>query len=296
MAVCPAVQSDGSYYLVSDAEPVPLAAFVSMLEAAVPKQPSRAPIARGTRATRVQPDDAEARPYLQNATCPKDAQPNRSKRKAPSASTQEHPEEVEEEGECSQATKGDDETLGAEVRELFTELNEKQKEIKHAHQSSNKDFVIAIIGETRKMQVTGTAVAGVRASLRRGSAVEAWAQEYGMQLAKRFEFSAYGEQWAMRLARSWLHRMEFLYHLHVHTDDPDRAYTDESLRTYKPSLDLTACLAELKGTGYKRAQEIMQLAPRVVEKFGRKRAVIENWCKKPKRNTAKNIFMQMFLY
>eukprot|EP00971_Amphidinium_carterae_P159777 3167898-Amphidinium_carterae.1 len=32
MAICPAVQSDGSYYLVSDADPVPLAAFVSMLE------------------------------------------------------------------------------------------------------------------------------------------------------------------------------------------------------------------------------------------------------------------------
>eukprot|EP00971_Amphidinium_carterae_P344959 6485661-Amphidinium_carterae.2 len=222
--------------------------------------------AEAKRVTRAQPDDEEARPYLLSSAVASAGRHPSRKRSASSALMVEEDEEEDDEEE-DEATKGDDETLGDEVRDLFQELSEKQRELKNSTHTASKDFVIQILGETRKMQATGKAVAGVRASLRRGSAVEAWANDLCMQLAKRYEFSAYGEKHAMRLARSWIHRMEFLYQLYVLTPETEHAYDEEHLARYVPSEDLASCLADLKGTGYKRALEIRSLVPNAAEKM-----------------------------
>ena len=84
-----------------------------------------------------------------------------------------------------------------------------------------------------------------------------------LQTGARFEISAYGETWAMRLARAWLHRMTFLYKLWLSSEHPLGPYSQASLQGYTPSADLDLCLSELRGPGLKRAKAILSLAPSV---------------------------------
>ena len=256
MSICPKVQLHGAHLLGSDLDFESCTTFFEML--------GRGPCHQGSASSGSgQQGELAERPWL--ASLLGSTSVTGSATKSPSmTSTSPSMTSTELSEQLADEDAGPDEevvTHGDQIRVLFDELAEKQKELKAVNPKEDKDFQITFVGETRSMRKKSAAVAGVKAGLRVGSAAELWAKEFKLQTGARFEISAYGEAWAMRLARAWLHRMSFLYKLWLTSEDPAGPCSKTSMDAYAPSEDLELCLSDLHGPGLKRAKAILSLAP-----------------------------------
>eukprot|EP00971_Amphidinium_carterae_P344010 6484100-Amphidinium_carterae.1 len=123
---------------------------------------------------------------------------------------------------------GETEHMSDDIQSMFRELGEEQTTFKNNTVVDSSCFTISLLGEARKMKHTGDAVAGVKASIRPGTDCETWARAFNLQQGSRFEVSKYSQVYATKLARSWVHRMSFLYSLYWN-GSKDKPYDDESL-------------------------------------------------------------------
>eukprot|EP00971_Amphidinium_carterae_P177268 3515571-Amphidinium_carterae.1 len=156
---------------------------------------------------------------------------------------------------------GETEKNGDTIDTMFRALGEEQLVFKDTSVLDDSCFTMSLLGEARKMERTGDAVAGVKASIRLGTACEAWARSYNLQLGSRFEVSKYSQIYATKLARAWIHRMSFLYALYCN-GDKENPYEESKLQTYEAPQDLKDCLDNLKGAARNRAIAVRDIMPR----------------------------------
>ena len=94
------------------------------------------------------------------------------------------------------------------------------------------------------------------------SDAEAWCYLVGLQAAARFELTAYGgAHGAVIMARAWMHRMQFLYNLYMHSG-ADSGYRQSDLDAYVEPADFTAFAADLGGQQAARAAWIRGFVPK----------------------------------
>eukprot|EP00971_Amphidinium_carterae_P330951 6464263-Amphidinium_carterae.3 len=173
----------------------------------------------------------------------------------PYAGTADQPEE------STHIAHGETEQTGDAIQEMFRELGEEQTVFKDTTHLDESCFTLSLLGEARKMQKTGEALAGVKATIRAGTDCERWARSYNLQQGTRFEVSKFSQVYATKLARSWIHRMSFLYALYWN-GTKDNPYDTENLAMYVPPQDMLDCLANLTGAARNRAVQVRDITPR----------------------------------
>eukprot|EP00971_Amphidinium_carterae_P024970 492907-Amphidinium_carterae.1 len=167
----------------------------------------------------------------------------------------------EEDSHLPDESHGETEHNGEAIEDMFRELAQEQSVFKDSAQIDDSCFTLSLLGEARKMQRTGAAVAGIKASIRAGTTCEKWARSYNLQQGTRFEVSKYTQVYATKLARAWIHRMSFLYTLYCNSTS-DEPYTEANLETYVVTQDLQNCLDNLTGAARNRAIAVRDMRPR----------------------------------
>ena len=147
-----------------------------------------------------------------------------------------------------------------EIERVFKLLHDKRVEDDMVEKAELADFRYALLGGSWTMKNRGKAFDAWRGAVR-GKDAEAWCDALKLNHSARFEVTLYTERGAALLAKTWCHRMQFLYDLHLASRKDEVVYTEENLAPWEPSKELGYIIETLPEKAQKRVRGVLGLRP-----------------------------------
>ena len=238
--VLPHLQMLPGRRLVSDADPIPLLAFISKVAAKVVGTGEVG--ARATTKPRVDVSVLEEIPWLAQFLDAKEMNASHQRTSSSHKEKQKLPQVLDRDS----------------VEKVFDVLEEKRRNWQWEGRDTSEDFVTEIRGGN-----WADLFLGQRADCMRGKAksrgAKVWAQKYGMQKSSDYKYSKYRDEAITHgLAVAWCEQMQHYYNLYLQAGDVDFVYSQEDQGSWTGCAQLERDLerAGQSHPGYLRYQKV----------------------------------------
>jgi hypothetical protein len=233
--------------LMTDFQPLPLAAFMATLPVMSSGRSERKPT-KPAPSKAVVKEAAAAYPWLEEFVVSK-PRPRRNAKGAVLPLL----EDDDEDGSPDPAREALD--------SVWQELDARRQEWAIETAGLGEDFTSVLRGGPWTQANMGKAVDRCAATAKQGLPSQ-WCAQYGLNKIASFSFSVYGEQGAAQLSSEWCRRMQFYYDLWLQSS-PNHVFTLQDKAAYHPTEAWLRFKASLSCTSkvFQRAEAIEALFP-----------------------------------